>query len=434
MKRTINLQYIKLPSGYKIEVVEKDLNTPISLTLTEENEILIGDAGITSGSGKVYLLTATGPRLIADGFNPPLTGITYFKGSIYVTHRGVITRLGADGNRADILTGLPSQGDHHNNRVVFGPDGKMYFGQGTATNSGVVGEDNHWLKKSPFFHDYPGAYVSVTGKNFKTKNLLAGVANEQVWTGPFAPFGVPVYQNEYIKGITKASGSILRANEDGSQLELVAWGLRNPFGLKFDRYKRLFCSNHGMDVRGSRPVAESPDEFQWVQKGMWYGWPDYTGGEPVTNPIFKPEGKKQPQFILSHHPMIPPKPVAVFKPHAAIMGFDFNHNPSFGPVDEAYIAEFGSEAPETTGGQKTPGVGHRVSRINPNTGKISTFIMNHTGQPASETGGGGIERPIDIVFGKQGEMYIVDFGFRKPFGSGEGYLPNTGVVWKVTKI
>jgi hypothetical protein len=132
--------------------------------------------------------------------------------------------------------------------------------------------------------------------------------------------------------------------------------------------------------------------------------------------------------------MVPPKPVAVFKPHAAIMGFDFNHNPSFGPVDEAYIAEFGSEAPETTGGQKTPGVGHRVSRINPNTGKISTFMMNQTGKPASETGGGGIERPIDIVIGKQAEMYIVDFGFRKPFGSGEGYLPNTGVVWKVTKI
>jgi glucose/arabinose dehydrogenase len=434
MARNINQRDVKLPPGYKIEVIEKDLTTPISLTVTDKNEILIGDAGITSGKGKVYLLTTSGPRIIADDFNPPLTGITFYKGSIYVAHRGVITRLGADGTRVDLLTGLPSHGDHHNNKVIFGPDGKMYFGQGTATNSGVVGEDNHWLKKVPFFHDYPGSYVSVTGKNFKTKNLLAGASNEQAWTGPFSPFEVPVFQNEYIKGITKASGSILRANEDGSQLELVAWGLRNPFGLKFDRYNRLFCSNHGMDVRGSRPVAESPDEFQWVQKGMWYGWPDYTGGEPVTNPIFKPEGKKQPQFILSQHPMTPPKPVAIFKPHAAIMGFDFNHNPSFGQVDEAYIAEFGSEAPETTGGKKTPGVGHRVSRINPNSGKISTFIMNQTGKPASETGGGGIERPIDIVFGEQGEMYIVDFGFRKPFGSGEGYLPNTGVVWKVTKI
>lgn len=48
----------------------------------------------------------------------------------------------ADGSKQDILTGLPNFGDQHNNRVIFGPDGKIYFDQGTATNSGVVGEDN----------------------------------------------------------------------------------------------------------------------------------------------------------------------------------------------------------------------------------------------------------------------------------------------------
>jgi hypothetical protein len=107
----------------------------------------------------------------------------------------------------------------------------MYFGQGTVTNSGVVGEDNaRWIKEHPFGHDYPGSFISLTGKNFKTKNLLSRAINEQVKTGAFSPFGVPTYRGEYIKGIVKASGSILRANPDGSQLELVAWGLRNlPF-------------------------------------------------------------------------------------------------------------------------------------------------------------------------------------------------------------
>lgn len=433
MKRIINMKDIQLPQGYRIEMVAMDLNTPISLAISDQNELFVGDAGILSGSGKLHKLTPTGPVLIAEGFNVPLTGVTFFDGSLYVSHRGVISRVGKDGSRIDILSGLPSLGDHQNNKVVFGSDRKMYFGQGTATNSGVVGEDNHWLKKYPFFHDYPGAYISLSGQNFQTKNNFVESKWEKVWTGPYSPFGVPVYQNEHVKGVVKASGSILRANLDGSQLELFAWGLRNPFGLKFDRYHRLFCSNHGIDVRGSRPVAESPDEFQWIRRGLWYGWPDYTGGEPVTNSQFKPEGMKQPQFILAMHPMIPPKPVATFKPHSAIMGFDFNHDPSFGPVDEVYIAEFGSEAPETTGGKKTPNAGHRVSRLNPSTGSVSTFIINKTGKPASETGGGGIERPIDIVFGKHHEMYIVDFGFRKPFGTGEGYLPETGVIWRVEK-
>jgi glucose/arabinose dehydrogenase len=433
--RITNPEDILVPSGYKIEVFADKLTTPINITFTEQWEMLIADAGITSGSGKVYKWTSSGPKLIAEGFKPPLTGITSYKEDIYVAHRGFITIIKKDGTKHDIVSGLPSYGDHHNNRVIFGMDGKMYFGQGTATNSGVVGKDNSkWVKEHPMFHDYPGSFIPLVGQNFKTDNFLVGPVNEKTITGPFSPFGVPAYQGEFIKGVTKASGSILRANPDGTQLELVAWGLRNPFRLKFDLYNRLYCANHGMDVRGSRPIDNSPDEFQLIQKGTWYGWPDYTGGIPVINPTFKPEGKPQPTFILSQHPMKPPKPVAVFEPHSAIMGFDFNYDPSFGPINEAYIAEFGSEAPMTTGGKPAPSVGHRVSRVNLEVGKVITFAINKTRLPASSTGGGGLERPIDILFGRKNDMYIADFGINIPSGGFGRFYENTGVIWKVTKL
>jgi len=95
-------------------------------------------------------------EIIAEGFNPPLTGITYYRENIYVAHRGFITVIKRDGSKENVLEGLPSWGDHHNNKVVFGPDGKMYFGQGTATNSGVVGEDNEeWVTRYPFFSRLP---------------------------------------------------------------------------------------------------------------------------------------------------------------------------------------------------------------------------------------------------------------------------------------
>jgi hypothetical protein len=77
-KRRYNTDEINLPPGFKIEVIEKDLTTPIGLTLTDKNEILIADAGITTGNGKVLFLTKEGPKLIDDGFNPPLTGITFY--------------------------------------------------------------------------------------------------------------------------------------------------------------------------------------------------------------------------------------------------------------------------------------------------------------------------------------------------------------------
>lgn len=50
--------------------------------------------------------------------------------------------LQRDGRVKDLVTGLPSYGDHFNAKLSIGPDGKLYVGVGTATNSGVVGLDN----------------------------------------------------------------------------------------------------------------------------------------------------------------------------------------------------------------------------------------------------------------------------------------------------
>jgi glucose/arabinose dehydrogenase len=420
---------IMLPPGYTIDVFASGLTSPINITFTGKGEMLVADSGITDGNGKVLKLTKQGFTVIADGFNPPLTGITEHQGDIYVAHRRYVTKIQSDGTKKDIIEGLPSNGDHHNNRVVFGPDGKMYFGQGTATNSGVVGKDNSWVKDHPFFHDYPGGRITLKGQNFQTSGFLESFQNRLTATGAYVPFGVAAYPGKAVNGIIRANGSILRANPDGSELELVAWGLRNPFRLRFDRYNRLFVANHGMDVRGSRPIANSPDEFQWIRPGFWYGFPDFTGGLPVTLPQFRPEGEPQPAFLLADHPMEPPRPVASFPAHSGTMGFSFNDDPSFAPVGDAFIAEFGADAPMTTGGELLPRVGHRVSRIDMQTGQVTVFAINQSGLPASETDGGGFERPIDAVFGSGNELYIADFGLF----SEESVVPSTGVIWRITK-
>ena len=144
---------------------------------------------------------------------------------------------------------------------------------------------------------------------------------------------------------------------------------------------------------------------------------------------FKPENEPQPRFLLKNHPMQPPKPFTTFAPHSAAMGFSFNEDAQFGPVGVALIAEFGSDAPVSTGGKPMPRVGHRVSWINMETGEVGIFAINKEGLPASVTGEGGFERPIDAVFGPDGALYIVDFGV----AVGGEASPGTGVIWKVTK-
>ncbi len=431
--RYLNPDAIMIERGYKIEVFAEGLNSPSSILFTEEGELLIADSGYITGNPAVYRLVNGVFEMIADQFRAPITGMNSRRGDIYVSHKSMVTILREDGSRQDILRGLPSMGDHSNSRVAFGADNKMYFGQGTATNSGVVGNDNLWVCNSPLCHDNAGCYIILHGENFKTDNMLLD-ASEEIETGAFAAYGEANLPYEKRKAIVKASGSILRANPDGTELELVAWGLRSPSYLEFDHSNRLFVSNNGYDVRGSRPIANAPDEFQLIREGMWYGWPDYAGGEPVTLERFKPEGGVQPQFLLACHPNTPPKPFATFPPEATIIGFAFNYNRSFGGVGDAYIAEFGSV--RLGGGEyfppQYPSVGHKISRIDMRSGGVSTFAMNKSGFSASVTRDGGFARPSGVAFGADGAMYIVDSGINS-MEDPNLFIPNTGVIWRVTR-
>ena len=90
-KRQLNPNDVLVPVGYEIDVFADGLTTPINLTFTSDGEMLVADSGITDGNGKVLKLTKEGFTLVADGFNPPLTGITEHEGNIYVAHRRHVT-------------------------------------------------------------------------------------------------------------------------------------------------------------------------------------------------------------------------------------------------------------------------------------------------------------------------------------------------------
>lgn len=79
MERILKPEDISLPAGYKIEVFAEKLTTPINLTFTDQGEMLIADAGITAGNGKVLMLTSGGTKVLAEGFKPPLTGMWYLE-------------------------------------------------------------------------------------------------------------------------------------------------------------------------------------------------------------------------------------------------------------------------------------------------------------------------------------------------------------------
>ncbi|MHB8128254.1 MAG: PQQ-dependent sugar dehydrogenase [Mobilitalea sp.] len=433
--RYLNPSDINIAPGYKIEVFAQGLDSPISLLFTEAGDMIIAESGLTSGNPRVMQLFEGQFYVIAENFSVPISGINYLEDTIYVSSRGNVSTVKLDGSRKNIIKGLPCNGDYYNNRVVFGPENKMYFGVGTATNSGVVGLDNEWVELYPSVCDLPGDYIILEGQNFVTPNMLIDdMSSETVGTGAYSPYGVPNLPYEIRKGILKASGSILRSNLDGTDLELYAWGFRNPSYMEFDQSFNLFVGNNGYEVRGSRPIANALDELYLVSAQIWHGWPDFSGGEPVNTPRFKPEGRPQPEFLLKSHPNTPPRPYTTFPVNSNIMGFDFNYNTSFGPYGDVYIAEFGSRGNRrTTENIPYAGTGHRVSKIDINTRTVTTFAINKSGFPASTTQGGGFERPADVVFGPDGAMYVLDLGLNVRYNPNV-FVANTGVIWKISRI
>jgi glucose/arabinose dehydrogenase len=125
-------------------------------------------------------------------------------------------------------------------------------------------------------------------------------------------------------------------NADGTQLEVYAWGLRNPFGVMWSPDGKLYAADLGFDERGSRPIGNAPDAIWEVKQGAWYGWPDYAAGIPVTDPRFKPSRGEAPKFLMKTHPDIE-KPVLTLPPHSSPTKMDFSRGSGFGVAGHMYI-------------------------------------------------------------------------------------------------
>lgn len=421
------------PSHHALDLIAGDFSFATSLTFDAVGTAYIAESGLpfagAPSGGRVWRLERGGGRsLLAEDLRAPVNGLTWHAGDLYVSeggHPGRISRLSPDGRYTAIVDSLPGPGNYQTNMVAVGPDGRLYFSQGAMTNSGIVGLDAYdlgWLRSLPHAHDVPGYNVVLTGINVETPDPLSDAPGARTTTGAFVPFGTPTQHGQTIPAKLPCTAAIMRCDPDGSDLELVAWGLRNAYGLGVLPDGRLLALDQGADDRGSRPIGNAPDLLFEVRPGAWYGWPDFIGGDPVTDVQYHPERGPAPSFLLADQAELPPPEPALlrFPPHIAATKFDV------GPPGSVWggqlvVALFGDEAPMTA--PAGPAVGRAVGVIDCTDWSLRPLVATP------------LLRPIDVRFNPMdGGLYILDFGeFEMDATRGVVARAGTSRLWRLER-
>lgn len=488
---------IIIPAGYEVRPFATELDFPVDITFGDKGEVFVALAGghtygtspkmappaqivqlMSDGSQKtVYdkvvpmekIRQENTSAVMPEGVIPPITGVTWHDGKLYVAHRSRYSVLNpATGDFTTIVNGLPCWGEFLNAKPIFDDSGRMVFFVSTQGNSGVI--EKHWMKVISVFnkreaHEIPGEDVELTGKNFPVpvEDFTTASVSDTKMTGAYVPLGRMTKRGQIIAGKKICNGAFFRCQPDGSELERIAWGFRSSFGYRFSPDGRLICTQNSANPMPPRGLWWDYETIYEVMPGEWYGWPDFFSGIPITDPRFDVHKGKN-EFVLTedtHRRLLkgkplPRQPLVRLPVHSAAEGMVFGRREFGLSPDTILVAEMGAIVPMFKGQGPSEGPegpasappdvdfdwpGFRIQQVDLQTGEVSDFARNRSGRPASAatpgepgTGsGGGMERPLQLEWGPDGALYIVDFGIITFKESGMTAHAHTGAIWRVSK-
>ena len=180
----------------------------------------------------------------------------------------------------ELITGLPNNGLNCKTNIILNGE-YLYVTIGSNTNSGIVDENNKIEDKASFEWNSTGiGYNNNYG---------------------FMPFGQVAIEGQKIKESILSNASILRYDLNSNEFITYATGIRNIEGLAVNSIGKLTAIVGGMEDVGLRPVKDDVDYIYDIKEKSWYGWPDFSGGDPITSPRFS-DGTNKLSFVIANHP------------------------------------------------------------------------------------------------------------------------------------
>ena len=280
-KADVQLDRIKLPQGFKIEVWAADVPNARSMAISDNGIVFVGNRQ----EKNVYALVdengdgkADTKYILAEGLKMP-NGVAYKDGDLYVAEVSRILRFRDIQNTLGnpkyevVYDQYPTETHHGWKFIAFGPDGKLYVPVG-------------------------------------------------------APCNICESEEEIFASITR-----LDVNKAGSKPEIVAHGVRNTVGFDWHpKTKEMWFTDNGRDMLGD----DTPDcELNRVTKdGQHFGYPYWHAGT-VKDPEFGSKGKEASAYVA---------PAAKLGAHVAPLGMRFYEGEMFPESfhNQAIIAKHGS--------------------------------------------------------------------------------------------
>jgi glucose/arabinose dehydrogenase len=209
---------LQIPPGYTVSAVAANLGGPRFMDFDNASNLLVGaaDAGIVYRFPFADGLLGE-PEVLISGLQQPASVAVFAADDgdyLYVGESDQVSRFSYDpagpvGDQEIVIADLPT-GGHSTRTVAFGPDGMLYLAVGSSCNI--------CLEEDPI------------------------------------------------------RSTVSRANPDGSDLEIIATGLRNPVGLDFQPGTDLLWAT--VNERDNQGNEIPPDLVTIIEEGANYGWPE----------------------------------------------------------------------------------------------------------------------------------------------------------------
>lgn len=274
---TLALCIYAYSNRYKLDIIKEGIESSLLLKGCEDATAITGgddlDVYISFKNEIVRIDKNTKINKVYKDSSFNIQDIAYKDRNLYVLSDGNLILIDSNENIKVLRTDLPYGENVYRNLLVNGDS--ILISIGSKTNSGIAKEGEE--------KDISPINLILNGVNYGEKN-----------TGAFKDYAVKSKKGEKILGEEIGTASIFEFNTKNEEFSLFASGIKNVKGYDVNSKGEIIATVGGIEEGGERGVIRDTDYIYKIAKGLWYGWPDFSGGDPISSQRFTNDKRVKP--------------------------------------------------------------------------------------------------------------------------------------------